>query len=284
VNKKMNSKKTGFTPLEIIAKGNAGTSRALSLTGFTLVEVMVAVTIGGFIMLVAVGTLKAITSSAEMVDSNISAAAEVRFASNMLSRDLVNFYRTENIENTKLIGIVEDSGQVNTSYLIFYTVSRAKARSDQPEGDIYEVEYYLMKDEEKSLLMRRLWPNPNKEETEPRGILTVIAEDIDVFQVRYFDGEEWSEEWPEEMDVLPQLIEVNIVATPPSRGTPAMESFIANFTRSVVGTVNALESGEQEQGGQGGGGQGGQGGGGQGGQEGGGQGGGGQGGSGGRGG
>jgi len=228
-----------------------------------LVEVMVAVTIGGFIMLVAVGALKAITSSAEMVDSNISAAAEVRFASNMLSRDLVNFYRSENIENTKLIGIVEDSGQVNTSYLIFYTVSRAKARTDQPEGDIYEVEYYLLKDEDKSLLMRRLWPNPN-EEDEPGGILSVIAEDIDVFQVRYFDGEEWSEEWPEEMDVLPQLIEVNIVATPPSRGTPAMESFIANFTRSVVGAVDALESGEQEQGGQGGGGQGGQGGGGQG--------------------
>jgi hypothetical protein len=40
------------------------------------------------------------------------------------------------------------------------------------------------------------------------------------------------------------------VATPPSRGAPAMESFIANFTRSVVGTVDALESGEQEQGGQ----------------------------------
>ena len=236
-----------------------------------MVEVMVAVTIGGFIMLVAVGTLKAITSSAEMVDSNISAAAEVRFASNMLSRDLVNFYRSENIENTKLIGIVEDSGQVNTSYLVFYTVSRAKARTDQPEGDIYEVEYYLMKDEDKSLLMRRFWPNPN-EEDEPGGILSVIAEDIDVFQVRYFDGEEWSEEWPEEMDVLPQLIEVNIVATPPSRGTPVMESFIANFTRSVVGAVETSESGEQEQGVQGGGGQGDQGGGGQGDQGGGGQG------------
>jgi len=241
-----------------------------------LVEVMVAVTIGGFIMLVAVGTLKAITSSAEMVDSNISAAAEVRFASNMLSRDLVNFYRDENIENTKLIGTVEDSEQDSISYLVFYTVSRAKARSDQAEGDIYEVEYYLMKDEDKSRLMRRLWPNPN-EEYEPGGILSVIAEDIDVFQVRYFDGEEWSEEWPEEMDVLPQLIEVNIVATPPSRGTPVMESFIANFTRSVVGAAEASESGEQEQGvqgggGQGGGGQGGQGGGGQGDQGGGGQG------------
>jgi len=97
-----------------------------------------------------------------------------------------------------LIGTVEDSEQDSISYLVFYTVSRAKARSDQAEGDIYEVEYYLMKDEDKSRLMRRLWPNPN-EEDEPGGILSVIAEDIDVFQVRYFDGEEWSEEWPEEM-------------------------------------------------------------------------------------
>ena len=227
MNKKMNSKKTGFT----------------------LVEVMVAVTIGGFIMLVAVGALKAITTSAEKVDSNINIAAEVRFVSTMLERDLVNFYRDESIDNTKLIGTAGESGEDGMSYLVFYTVSRAKARIDQPEGDIYEVEYYLMKDEEKSLLMRRLWPNPN-EEFEPGGILAAIAEDIDYFEVRYFDGEEWSTEWPEEMDVLPQLIEVNIVAKPPNRGQPIMESFMVNFTRSVVGAVNTPESGGQGQGGQ----------------------------------
>ncbi len=222
-------------------------------TGFTLVEVMVASTIGAFVMLVAVGTLKAITASAEMVENNISTAAEVRFATNMLKRDLVNFYRDENIENTKLIGTAEESELEGSSYLVFYTISRAKARSDQPEGDIYEVEYYLMKDEEKSLLMRRMWPNPDKEETEPRGISAVIAENIDVFEVRYFDGEEWSTEWPEEMRVLPQLIEINIVAKSPSRPVPTIESLIVNLTRSVTATVDTSESGEQEGGGPGGG-------------------------------
>jgi len=221
--------------------------------GFTLVEVMVASTIGAFIMLVAVGTLKAITVSAEMVENNISTAAEVRFASNMLKRDLVNFYRDENIENTKFIATSGESEQESASYLVFYTVSRAKARANEPEGDIYEVEYYLMKDEEKSLLMRRMWPNPDKEETEPGGILSVIAENIDIFEVRYFDGEEWSTEWPEEMQVLPQLIEVNIVAKSPSRPVPMIESFIVNLTRSVTATVDDSESGEQEGGGQGGG-------------------------------
>jgi hypothetical protein len=109
-----------------------------------------------------------------------------------------------------------------------------------------------MKDEEKSLLMRRMWPNPNKEETEPGGILAVIAENIDLFEVRYFDGEEWSTEWPEEMKVLPQLIEINIVAKPPSQPVPTMESIIVNLTRSVTATVDDSESGEQEESGQGG--------------------------------
>lgn len=220
-------------------------------TGFTLVEVMVAVTIGGFIMLVAVGTLRAITSSAEMVDTNISAAAEVRFAINLIAKDLVNFYRDEDIKNTKLIGTAEESADGNASYMVFYTVNRMKARAGEAEGDIYEVEYSLMQDGEKSLLMRRLWPNPN-DEYEPGGILAVIAEDIEVFEVRYFDGEEWTNEWPEEMDVLPQLIEISIVGKPQSRGTPSMESIMINLTRSVTATIDSSEGSEQS--GQGGGG------------------------------
>jgi general secretion pathway protein J len=220
-------------------------------TGFTLVEVMVAVTIGGFIMLVAVGTLKAITSSAQMVDTNISAAAEVRFAMNLISRDLVNFYRDENNENTKLIGITEESADGNVSYVVFYTLNRMKARADQPEGDIYEVEYSLMQDGEKSFLLRRLWPNPNTEyDDEPHGIQAVIAEDIAIFEVRYFDGEEWSNDWPEEMEVLPQLIEVSIVGKEQSRGNPAMESIMINLTRSVTATV--ASEGDEEGGGGGG--------------------------------
>jgi type II secretion system protein J len=220
---------------------------SLRKTGFTLVEVMVASTIGAFIMLVAVGTLRAITASSEKVDKNINSAAEIRFASRMLAKDFVNFYRDESMENMKLIGTHKESDDGNTSYLIFYTVSRAKARIGQPEGDIYEVEYYLTKNEDKSLLMRRMWPNPNKEETEPGGILAVIAEDIDIFEVRYFDGEEWSYEWPEEMGALPQLIEINLVAIPSTTGEPTTESIMVNLTRSVTATTATEESESSQQ-------------------------------------
>jgi type II secretion system protein J len=215
-------------------------------TGFTLVEVLVASTIGVFIAMVAVGALRAIIASAEMVDSNINAAAEVRFAANMIARDLQNFYNDDDIENTKFIGTIEALEDDNyTSYLIFYTLGRTKARIDQPEGDLYEVEYYLMQEGENSSLMRRLWPNPSKEyeELEPRGILTIIAEDISAFEVQYFDGEEWFEEWPEEMQALPDLVSISIVARQPDHSNPPSESIIVNLARAESTDVSILQGG-----------------------------------------
>lgn len=204
--------------------------------GFTLVEVMVASTIGAFISLVAVGTLKSVISSNEQVDININTASEVRFAANIIEKDLTNIYRDEEFENTKLIGTIEELAQYSTSYLVFYTLNRTKARAYEPEGDIYEVEYYLVQNEDGSFLMRRLWPNPN-DEFEPGGILTVIAENIEVFQVRYFDGEEWYDQWLEDMDTQPHMIEVIVASRPQKRGLPIIESFIVNLTRTVTSTM-----------------------------------------------
>ena len=215
-------------------------------TGFTLVEVLVASTIGVFIAMVAVGALRAIIASGEMVDGNINAAAEVRFAANMIARDLQNFYNDDDIDSTKFIGTFEALEDDNyTSYLIFYTLGRTKARIDQPEGDLYEVEYYLMQEGENSSLMRRFWPNPSKEyeELEPRGILTVIAEDIAAFEVQYFDGEEWFEEWPEEMQSLPDLVSISIVARQPDSSNPPAETVIINLARAEAEDVSVLQDG-----------------------------------------
>ncbi len=213
------------------------------IAGFTLVEVLVASTISVFIALVAAGAIRTMTASSDAVDENINAAAEVRFAAGMIERDLGNFYHNDDMQNTKFIATLEQlTGDISTSYLVFYTISRTKARADQPEDDIYEVEYYLSQEqeEEKSKLMRRVWPNPNKD-LEPGGMLTVIAEDIEVFEVQYFDGEQWAYEWPEEMQSIPQLIMVTLTAkSPAGPGTGPMESFIVALSRSQGGDITAL--------------------------------------------
>ncbi|MHC4482219.1 MAG: type II secretion system protein GspJ [Planctomycetota bacterium] len=210
----------------------------LKKNGFTLVEVLVASMIGAFVALVAVGTLRTISASAEMVDNNTRTAAEVRFASNMVARDLKNLYRDKDVGSMRLIGGFDESVDGAVSWLTLYTVGGAKARIGWPEGDVYEVEYYLLRDGEKSALMRRLWPNPDKE-VEPGGMLTVIAEDIDVFVVSFFDGEEWQVEWPEKMKSIPELVEVTIVAEQPGRRKAVFETFVVNFARSAWGQGDA---------------------------------------------
>ena len=214
-------------------------------SGFTLLEVMVASTIGAFISLVAVGTLQTVIRSSEMADKNITAASEIRFALNTIERDLTNFYRDENIENTELIGSVEELAEYTTSYLVFYTLNRSKARILEPEGDVYEVEYYLEPDPdgETLSLMRRIWPNPN-DVADPGGILTVLAENIEIFDVRFYDGEEWYVEWLEEMETLPQLIEVTISTQPFNRGDRIIETFLVNLEKSVTSSTETLTSSE----------------------------------------
>ena len=214
----------------------------LRKNGFTLVEILLASIIGAFIALVAVSGLRAISASTEMVDSNVCAAAEVRFAAKKVAEDLMNFYRDKNKDSMRLVGGVDRSDFGGVSWLTLYTVGRVRARIDQPEGDVYEVEYYLLRDGEKSVLMRRLWPNPD-EEAEPGGILTVIAEDIDLFVVSYFDGQEWQVEWPEDMKSLPELVEVTIAAQQRGQRRAVMETFVVNFARSVWGESDRSDKG-----------------------------------------
>jgi type II secretory pathway component PulJ len=222
-----------------------------------LAEVLVASTISAFVALIAVGALKAVTDSSQIVNRTSERSAEVGFAARMLARDLANLYRDADPRGMRLIGASQGSEYSETPYLRFYTVGRAPARIGQPEGDVYEVEYVMMQtpgleasgdgasgDEasDATMLFRRLWPNPDRER-EPGGILVPIAKNIDVFQIRFFDGEQWVIDWPEELESLPQLIEVTLATLPRGEGEPIAETFVMSFNR-MPGGSGAMPSGQ----------------------------------------
>jgi general secretion pathway protein J len=215
--------------------------------GFTLVEVLVASTLGTFIALVAVSALRAISSSARRVTSNIDASAEVRYATDLIAADLMNLYRDDNAENMKFVGSFEEIQDGTTSILTLYTVERVNARADQPEGDVYEAEYFLLRDEDQgqSSLCRRLWPYPERD-IEPGGVVIPIARNIEVFQVRFFDGQEWYEQWPEEMRYLPELVEVTVAAVQSDRDDLVVASFITGFARMATGQAAAMQDDQVE--------------------------------------
>jgi type II secretory pathway component PulJ len=225
-----------------------------------LVEVLVATTISGFVAVIAVGALNAIAGSAQAVNRTTETTSEIRFAARMIARDLANLYRDPNPQEMKLVGSAQGDSQNGPPSLCFYMSGRAKARADQPEGDVYEVEYFLgtrapssepqkakrvsatNSSEENTILFRRLWPNPDKDRA-PGGVLTPIAENIGVFLVRFFDGKQWVDAWTEEMQSLPEYLEVTLATVPPDKGDPIVETMTVTFPRLSKSASTAPQSG-----------------------------------------
>jgi len=215
---------------------------------FTLAEVLVATTISVFVALVAAGALRSVSASAERVDQVERQTSEVRFATRMIARDLGNLYRDVNARNMRLVGAGQVSDEAETAFLKFWAVGRANARDGQPEGDVYEIEYILGQnssldelaetEQTRSILFRRLWPNPDPNR-EPGGVLTPIAENIDLFQIRFFDGLQWTSDWPEEMQSIPELVEVTLVSISPESLEPTVGTFMMSFPRMGAETLSS---------------------------------------------
>jgi type II secretion system protein J len=228
--------------LRCLRPGSSGKRQVAG--GFTLSEVLLASTIAVMITLVAVSALKAVSDTSQTVEKTTQATSEIRYAAKMIAHDMANFFRDPDPQNMLLVGASQESDSGGPPSLRFYTLGRVKARADQPEGDVYEVEYVLgpskmtrmasNEEPNERTLYRRWWPNPDKRR-HPGGILSTIAENIDVFQVRFHNGKEWVSEWTEESRELPQVMEVTLARVPQGRGERTVESFIVNFPRMPRG-------------------------------------------------
>lgn len=204
--------------------------------GFTLLEVLIASIMGSFIALVAVGALRAVTAGRTLVYRNIAAADELRYAIELLRSDFENVYRDSAAEGRRFVGSFAETDRDMVTSLRMRIISGAGARPRQPEGDVYEVEYYLAGTEETPTLMRRVCPIVGNETDEltQGGMLTAIAQNIVQFDVRYYDGTEWQIEWPLERNALPEMVEATLTVLETNergRQIPATRSLVAAFPR-----------------------------------------------------
>ena len=204
--------------------------------GFTLVEVVIASIIGSFIALVAVSALRAVTSGRTLVANNIAAADEIRYATQLIRQDLANVYRDSEGSAIKFVGTNAETDEEMKTSLTMRIVSTTNTRLSEVEGDLHDVEYFIMEEEDKSVLMRRFCPVVGTEEEDelPGGVLTAIAENIVGFELRYFDGEEWLPEWFAEQNMFPEMVEIILMTTEEKSGrdpTPVIRNILASFPR-----------------------------------------------------
>ena len=205
--------------------------------GFTLVEVMAASVITAFIAMVAVSGLMGVTSARRQVDDVTVVNDELRFVADRIRTDMAGFYR--NRQALLFEGVIEETPAGAFPKLRFRAICDAKARPDHPEGDLYEVEYFLAAgDDGQPWIARRQCPIVGNEETDKEtagGVMTRLAERLSLFGVRYFDGEQWQLEWPREWMRVPMLVEVSLGAVVEEESgieTIYTKQFFINFPRN----------------------------------------------------
>jgi len=214
-------------------------SRRNHTRGFTLLEILVASIVGAFVAVTATTALRSTMSSRQKIADYTTATAQLRFAAEMIRKDMINFYRDADLNNVKLLSYADFTDYGAADNIVFHTVNWIKARPEYPEGDVYEVEYGLVfNEDDKPFFMRRLWPNPvildpTLEETlPPMGVVTILSENIVSFDVQFYFEEQWFDEWPEEMTgQMPDLIAVSLTYQPQGRVNTLTHNFFVNFPR-----------------------------------------------------
>lgn len=192
-------------------------------SGFTLLEVILASTLTAFVAMVAVAGLRSVSATRQTVDRAWAAADSLRYAAERIERDLASVVRGQ---GAIFEGQAADSAMGLPMSLRMRVYQTDPARPQAIESDLYEVEYTLLRSEDNILFIRRICPlvgvEVDPEET-AGGILTVLSESIVDFQVRYFNGTEWLEEW-ERYTELPRLVLVTLAAAEKSEDSTAAAS------------------------------------------------------------
>ena len=76
----------------------------------------------------------------------------------------------------------------------------------------------------------------------------MLAENIDLFVVRYFDGQNWLEQWSsEQSETLPDLVEITLVARASLTNDVMTQTVVVNLksSASAMNTLEAIEEAQQ---------------------------------------
>jgi len=192
-------------------------------TGFTLVEVMVAVTVTSIILLTIYGVFSSVSSAKERLEGEGEDFHRARVLFDRLGREIRGAYYRGGGRGQVFVGGKDDLGRT------FLTMSTtATTPLEQHQGGLARVHYLLREDTEEGrpglTLFRQESPPflPVNEET--AGYRLVAG--IESLEFRFFSRGTWSEEWDaDSMDSLPMMVEVSLVLRTEEGTRPFLTAF-----------------------------------------------------------
>lgn len=178
--------------------------------GFTLLELLVAVSLFAIISVMAYSTLNQMLDTQFHADEQAERLSQLQKALAVISGDLQQVVARPVRDNYADSVAALTGGSVGTSALEF---SRAGWRN--PAGwsrsHMQRVSYGL---DEDRLVRRNWWVLDRSTDSEP--VEAVLIDGVDVMEVRFMDGErQWQDFWPstgqdDNLDALPLAVEIAV--------------------------------------------------------------------------
>lgn len=219
----------------------------MSERGFTLIELMISVSIGAIVLGAGYLCMSAGVESRRLVNARAEASQTARVAIDMIAADLRSAVPLS--RDFEFLGMRRAVGEADADNLDFAT--RNYTPRKQREPDYCEVSYFLTTDESSGLftLFRRRDPTPDPQPLEG-GSREEIARNVAGLRFEYYDGIDWHDEWgdPTGKKQMSALTPLNAYGMPEAvRITLEVDASVkssqaeTNSTRVALQTVARLD-------------------------------------------
>lgn len=224
-------------------------SRPAGRRAFTLIELLIALTISALLVASTVAATHGLADSREKLERRTQQVAAARTAMEAMVADLRNVRIDPEPEKPLVVGT--QTGEFGGSGRIdLRLIGDRRCRREGAESDQYEVSYFLGKIPGHDLpaLMRR-YDHALDEYPDDGGIVRPVAEGVTELSFTYQDRlEEWVEEWSEEMMETPVAVRVTVgVAAEPETGSYARPEVMRFTTVVALRRVYEMRSAQMPQ-------------------------------------
>ena len=176
----------------------------LGKQGFTLVEILVAITIGTILLTTIYGVFGSVSGARDRLEAIGEEYHQARVLYDRMAGEIRSGYFSTSSKQTRLLAGRNSQGY---PFLEFSTTLSTPLFGGRP-GGISLVRYEQLQMEQEIRLYRSEWPLLNSESNQiPQLLITGLKS----FSLRYYDGDDWQDEWDSQLTgKLPQMIELTV--------------------------------------------------------------------------
>ena len=185
--------------------------------GFTLAEILIAISIVSTILAILYGSFSSATRSITLCREKNEMYQVARLSLDRIAADISSAFppRDLQLEDMKLEFVGEDRevGGIPWDSLHFVSTSNLELTHDAKSSGIHEIGYYMEEDPESDepVLFRRQ-DDTLDDETDKGGVALELAEGVNGLNFTYYDdkGEETDEWFSSETKTLPKMVRITL--------------------------------------------------------------------------